>query len=80
MQDLLLRAKDKIQNDSQAIEQIVSQCHACQLTTAIPTPSNPGARQRGTQPGTYWEVYFTEIKPEKNGYKYLSVFIDTFSG
>lgn len=30
--------------------------------------------------GTYWEVDFTIIKPGKYGYKYLLVFIDTFSG
>ena len=78
MQDLLLRAKVKIQNDSQAIEQIVPQCHACQLTNAIPSPSNPGAGQRGTRPCMYQEVDFTEIKPGKIGYKYLLVFIDNF--
>ena len=45
----------------------IGQCH-----------TNPGARQRGTQPG--WEVDFTEIKPGKIGCKYLLIFIDTFSG
>jgi len=30
--------------------------------------------------GAYWEVDFTEIKPGKYDYKYLLVFIDTFSG
>lgn len=28
----------------------------------------------------YWEVDFTEVKSGKYGYKYLLVFIDTFSG
>ncbi|KAF0879905.1 NYNRI protein, partial [Crocuta crocuta] len=32
------------------------------------------------KPGAYWEVDFTEIKPGKFNYKYLLVFIDTFSG
>ncbi|XP_073068760.1 uncharacterized protein [Manis javanica] len=39
-----------------------------------------GKRLRGDRPGTYWEVDFTEIKPAKYGYKYLLVFLDTFSG
>jgi len=37
-------------------------------------------RLRGDRPGVYWEVDFTEIKPEKYGYKNLPVFVDTFSG
>lgn len=48
------------------------------MANAIPSPSNPGARQRGTQPG--WEVDFTEIRPGKTGCKYLLVSIDSFSG
>ncbi|XP_057358257.1 uncharacterized protein LOC130683788 [Manis pentadactyla] len=39
-----------------------------------------GKRLRGDRPGAYWEVDFTEIKPAKYGYKYLLVFLDTFSG
>lgn len=35
---------------------------------------------RGGSPGEQWEVDFTEIKPTAAGYKYLLVFIDTFSG
>lgn len=35
---------------------------------------------RGKKPGTYWEVDFTEIKPSKFSYRYLLVFINTFSG
>lgn len=34
----------------------------------------------GGKPGTYWEVDFTEVKSRKYGYKYLLVFVDTFSG
>ena len=43
-------------------------------------PQTTGVRQRGSRPGTYWEVDFTEVKPGKYGYKYLLVFVDTFSG
>ncbi|XP_073075561.1 uncharacterized protein [Manis javanica] len=39
-----------------------------------------GKRLRGDRPGAYWEVDFTEIKPAKYRYKYLLVFLDTFSG
>ena len=35
---------------------------------------------RGTRPGMYWEVNFTEVKPGKYGYKYLLVFIGIFPG
>jgi hypothetical protein len=39
-----------------------------------------GTRERGRTPERSWEVDFTEVKPEKFGYKYFLVFIDTFSG
>ena len=42
--------------------------------------SKQGKRTRGEWPGAYWEVDFTEVKPGKYGYKYLLVFVDTFSG
>jgi hypothetical protein len=48
------------------------------LAEAKLTPSCK--RPRGGKLGAYWEVDFTEIKPGKYGYKYLLVFIDTFSG
>jgi hypothetical protein len=40
----------------------------------------PGTRIRGQKPGANWEIDNTELKPGKYGYKYLLVFIDTFSG
>ena len=39
-----------------------------------------GTRIRGQQPGANWEIDYTETKPGTYGYKYLLVFIDTFSG
>lgn len=39
-----------------------------------------GSRFRGNRPGVYWEIDYTEIKPAKYRYKYLLVFVDTFSG
>ncbi|XP_058549209.1 uncharacterized protein LOC131490745 [Neofelis nebulosa] len=50
------------------------------LNNASSNPQTTGVRQRGSRPGTYWEVDFTEVKPGKYGYKYLLVFVDTFSG
>jgi hypothetical protein len=39
-----------------------------------------GTRIRGQQPGANWEIDYTETKPGTYGYKYLLVFVDTFSG
>ena len=46
---------------------------------AYAVKSKQGKRPRGEGPGVYWEVDFTEVKPVKYGYKYLLVFVDTFS-
>ena len=48
-----------------------SECYAAK--------SKQGKRARGELPGVYWEVNFTEVKPQKYGYKYLPIFVDTFS-
>ncbi|KAL6084130.1 hypothetical protein STEG23_032496 [Scotinomys teguina] len=37
-------------------------------------------RLRGHWPGIHWETDFTEVKPGLYGYRYLLVFVDTFSG
>ncbi|KAL0624263.1 LOW QUALITY PROTEIN: Gag-Pol polyprotein [Plecturocebus cupreus] len=42
--------------------------------------SQVAVRLRESSPGEHWEVDCTAIKPPANGYKYLLVFIDTFSG
>jgi hypothetical protein len=54
------------------------------LVQAVKGPKNAaksklGKRPKGEQPGVYWEVDFTEVKPEKYGYKYFLVLVDTFS-
>lgn len=51
-----------------------------QLTNAVTDEKNADNRFRGTKPRVYWEADFLEVKPEKFRYKYLLVFIDTFSG
>jgi hypothetical protein len=39
-----------------------------------------GTPVRGRAPGQSWEVDFTEVKPDRYGYRYLLVLIDNFSG
>lgn len=58
----------------------VKECRPCQMVNAQPSKLSQGKRLRGDRPGSYWEVDFTEVKPARYGYRYLLVFIDTFSG
>ena len=39
-----------------------------------------GRRYQEKGPGQHWEIDFTEVRPGKYGYRYLSVLVDTFSG
>jgi transposase InsO family protein len=55
-------------------------CKACAQVNAGKTKLGPGIRVRGHRPGTHWEIDFTEVKPGLYGYRYLLVFVDTFSG
>ena len=81
MQDLVRTAKTVIKDSQAKIKNIVSDCKACLLTNPTKTSgATKGARERGTCPEAYWEVDLTEVKPGQYGYKYLLVFIDTFSG
>ncbi|XP_029778843.1 uncharacterized protein LOC115278501 [Suricata suricatta] len=80
LQDLIRYSKITFKNKSEELEKITTTCSTCQLQNAYPHTSSKGNRERGTVPGVYWEVDFTEVKPSKYGYKYLLVFIDTFSG
>ncbi|KAG3259972.1 hypothetical protein H1C71_029664, partial [Ictidomys tridecemlineatus] len=47
---------------------------------AYPSKLPVGRRLRGTRPGQFCEVDYTEIKPARYGLKYLLIFVDTFSG
>ncbi|XP_047418105.1 uncharacterized protein LOC124991386 [Sciurus carolinensis] len=80
LQDLMLQAGIKIKGVQNKIEQIVKSCRVCKLTNAGYSKGESGNRLRGDRPGAYWEVDFTEVKPGRYGYKYLLVFVDTFSG
>jgi hypothetical protein len=52
----------------------------CQKVNACRSKTALGKRLQGDRWRTYCEVDFTEVKPGKNGCKYLLVFVDTFSG
>ncbi|XP_029417571.1 uncharacterized protein LOC115070225 [Nannospalax galili] len=67
-------------NKDAILQRIVKNCKACAQVNWGKNKASGGVRQRGHRPGIHWEVDFTEVKPGMYGYKYLLVFIDTFSG
>ena len=64
------------------IRQVVSSCPTCQLNypqgARLPQLTQP-VQQRGTYPEEDWPMDFTQM-PVSQGYKYLLVMIDTFTG
>ena len=64
------------------IRQVVSSCPTCQLNNPQgaqrPQLAQP-VQQHGTYPGEDWQMDFTQM-PVSQGYKYLLVMIDTFTG
>ncbi|XP_058515914.1 uncharacterized protein LOC131479421, partial [Ochotona princeps] len=62
------------------VQETVDLCKPCAQVNAERLKLPPGARARGHRPGMCWEVDFTEVRPGMYGYKYLLVFVDTFSG
>ncbi|XP_060026124.1 uncharacterized protein LOC132531985 [Lagenorhynchus albirostris] len=60
LQDLIRQTGLKIKNVSEKTERLVADCAVCQLHNASTHPSTTGIRERGNQPGAYWEVDFTE--------------------
>ena len=64
------------------IRQVVSSCPPCQLNNPQGARSPQLAQhiqQWGTYPGEDWQMDFTQM-PISQGYKYLLVMIDTFTG
>ena len=59
---------------------MVDRCAQCQAINVGRTKMGREKRERGKEPGIYWEIDFTEMKPGKYGHKYMWVFVDTFSG
>jgi transposase InsO family protein len=79
--DLLTSAQLRFPNQTAAVHQIVEDCASCTaMKPGRREGHHTGIRERGRAPGRSWEVDFTKVKPGKFGYKYLLVFIDTFSG
>jgi hypothetical protein len=79
--DLLASAHLRFPNQTVAAHQIVKGCASCTvMKPGRREGHHTGTRERGRAPERSWEVDFTEVKPKKFGYKYLLVFIDTFSG
>ncbi|XP_045383559.1 protein NYNRIN-like [Lemur catta] len=77
----LLQRDYYIPNLHQMTQQITAGCLTCaQVNPGKRLNPLPGVRLRGQAPGEQWETDFTEIKPGKYGYRYLLVFVDTFSG
>ena len=60
-------------------EEIVKSCKVCAMTNTGNSMYTPDKRVRGNRLEAYWDGDFIEIKPARNGNKYLLVFIDTFS-
>ncbi|XP_061205549.1 uncharacterized protein LOC133210300 [Neopsephotus bourkii] len=57
-----------------------SKCEACLKNNPVVRRQIEMGRIRiGTEPGDYWQVDFVEL-PKAQGYKYLLVGVDTFSG
>ncbi|AAB86912.1 Pol, partial [Rauscher murine leukemia virus] len=67
-------------NRDRTLKDITETCKACAQVNASKSAVKQGTRVRGHRPGTHWEIDFTEVKPGLYGYKYLLVFVDTFSG
>ncbi|KAL6083105.1 hypothetical protein STEG23_004263 [Scotinomys teguina] len=66
-------------NQDRVLQQVTSDCPACAQVNPGKAHLQRGARQRGHRPGIHWETDFTEVKPGLYGYRYLLVFVDTFS-
>ena len=77
----LVRKKFRTQGLGKEIQEMVERCVSCAQVNQGPNRKvSEAKRDRRIEPGHFWEVDFTEIKPGKYGYKYQLVFVDTFSG
>ncbi|XP_039742869.1 uncharacterized protein LOC120621528 [Pteropus medius] len=60
---------------------VSARCPICaQVNSCSAATGGSGVRQKGQAPGEHWEIDFTEVAPGTFGFKYLLVFIDTYSG
>ena len=49
------------------VQDVVDRCAQCQAVNVEGTRMGRGKRERGKEPGIYWEIDFTEMKPGKYG-------------
>ncbi|KAK4811227.1 hypothetical protein QYF61_022124, partial [Mycteria americana] len=62
------------------VKSIIAKCHICLKNNPLNRKRPPlGVLKQGNSPGDYWQIDFSEL-PKQNGYRYLLVLIDTFSG
>ncbi|KAK4810609.1 hypothetical protein QYF61_007346 [Mycteria americana] len=62
------------------VKSIIGKCHICLKNNPLNQKRPPpGVLKQGNSPGDYWEIDFSELT-KQNGYRYLLVLIDTFSG
>lgn len=80
MQDLVCQSYIRIRDANLKIAETIKKCKACQLINAIISGKNHDTQYWGTKARVYWKVDFTVVNPEKSGYRYVLVFINTFSG
>lgn len=59
---------------------VANRCAVCAQVNQGRTSTEQGVRLRGKRPGEHWELDFIEVTPGTFGFKYLLVFIDTYSG
>ncbi|XP_051846643.1 uncharacterized protein LOC127557326 [Antechinus flavipes] len=70
-----------IKDVSQLIRSYIYRCNTCaRVNMKRIIEARVGIRLKGQIPGERWEVDYTEVQPSTAGYKYLLVFVDTFSG
>ncbi|KAK4811124.1 hypothetical protein QYF61_019755 [Mycteria americana] len=59
---------------------VIEKCEICQRNNPRTQPRPPPRKtKKGNTPGDYWQIDFSEL-PRQNGYRYLLVLVDTFSG
>ena len=76
---LLQTACLRFPRQNATVQEIIQVCKACQLMRTGKR-QHAGTRYRGEEPGQHLEMDFTEVRPGKDGYRYLLVLVDTFSG
>ena len=77
----LLKRNYYIPGPQRMAKQVSARCHICAQVNPGPSKEiQQGTRLCGQTPGEHWELDFTEVSPGTFRFKYLLVFIDTFSG